>query len=260
MTIEYRQEKTDNDYGSCMWAVFHFDLDRYDLMITSDCGGYSYGWTPTPNSESFLHLMGRIDKYYLIEKIANRTVFNSKETLTAVMDYVLDLAEYNDVEIDDYDREKITDACKERTDRDCFDALKDALDTSQVCDLFDEFELAECICMTHPIGAKKVAEIFINHIQPIVRETPKALKDDYDEGYKEGYEAGKKDAVVHGYWEMISHSEVEPVADYACSVCSGILIDVIDDDRHELNAYCPMCGAKMDAERKEGDSHADNHD
>ena len=49
----------------------------------------------------------------------------------------------------------------------------------------------------------------------------------------------------HGKWEMISHSEVEPVADYACSVCSGILIDVIDDTQHELQAYCPMCGARM---------------
>lgn len=180
LSVEYRQERTDSDYGSCLWAVFHFDLDCYDLMITSDCGGYSYGWTPTPNSESFLHLMGRIDKYYLLGKIANRTVVDSKETLKSVMDYVVDLAEYNDVEIDDYDREKIKGACNERTDRDCFDALKDALDTSQVCDLFSEFDLAECIHMTEPIGAKKVVEIFANHIQPMVK---KMLKegDSHDE-------------------------------------------------------------------------------
>ena len=50
----------------------------------------------------------------------------------------------------------------------------------------------------------------------------------------------------HGHWEMINHSDVEPVADYACSVCSGILIDVIDDPVHDLQAYCPMCGAKME--------------
>ena len=57
----------------------------------------------------------------------------------------------------------------------------------------------------------------------------------------------------HGKWEMISHSEVDQCADYACSVCSGVLIDVIDDPEHELNAYCPMCGAKMDGERREGE-------
>ena len=53
----------------------------------------------------------------------------------------------------------------------------------------------------------------------------------------------------HGHWVMVNHSEVEPVADYACSVCSGLLIDVIDDFKHELNPYCPMCGAKMDGDK-----------
>ena len=29
LTLEYRQEKTDKDYGSCLWARFMFNLDRY---------------------------------------------------------------------------------------------------------------------------------------------------------------------------------------------------------------------------------------
>lgn len=44
LTLEYRQEKGDEGYGSCLWARFMFNLDRYELSITSDCGNYGYKW------------------------------------------------------------------------------------------------------------------------------------------------------------------------------------------------------------------------
>lgn len=62
--------------------------------------------------------------------------------------------------------------------------------------------------------------------------------------YWNGYQAGLRDAVKRGTWRMISHSEYSEVADYECSVCGGILVDVPDDPERELNTYCPMCGAK----------------
>lgn len=36
--LEYRQEKGDPDYGSCMWAVFLFDIERYDMRLCRIAG------------------------------------------------------------------------------------------------------------------------------------------------------------------------------------------------------------------------------
>ena len=69
LILRYTQNQGDEDYGTCMWADFLFDLDEYQLNINSDCGSYSYGWVSTP-TESFLKLMARINMGYLLGKIA----------------------------------------------------------------------------------------------------------------------------------------------------------------------------------------------
>lgn len=68
--IAYHQEPGDHLYGSCLWAYYDFDLEKYMLNIQSDCGNAAYRWTPTPKTESFLHLMARMtDEWYLSEKL-----------------------------------------------------------------------------------------------------------------------------------------------------------------------------------------------
>ena len=52
--------------------------------------------------------------------------------------------------------------------------------------------------------------------------------------------------VRHGYWRPILHKDGK--TDYECSCCFGIIMDVPDDDEHDLCAWCSMCGAKMDLE------------
>lgn len=69
ISLYFCQERGDPDYGSCLWAVFNFDLERYELSITSDCGNYAYGWVPTHKSESFMHLMARLDSGYLLDML-----------------------------------------------------------------------------------------------------------------------------------------------------------------------------------------------
>ena len=91
--VETRQERQDSDYGSCLWARFCFNLDNYELTVTSDCGSYAYGWTPTPDSESFLALMSRINKDYLLEKIAEKSVVDTEPTYTNVIQYLTDLCD-----------------------------------------------------------------------------------------------------------------------------------------------------------------------
>ena len=81
ISLYFCQERGDPDYGSCLWAVFNFDLERYELSITSDCGNYAYGWVPTHKSESFMHLMARLDSGYLLDKLASRVLSTKKPPL-----------------------------------------------------------------------------------------------------------------------------------------------------------------------------------
>ena len=67
--LEYQQDKEDKDYGSCLYARFYFNLDKYELNIVSDCGNYGYQWCATPETESFLHLMARVSDNYLLGKL-----------------------------------------------------------------------------------------------------------------------------------------------------------------------------------------------
>ena len=73
-TVSFRQEKSDKDYGSCLWARFNFDTKHYHLSIESDCGTYGNGWVPTPDHETFLQLCSRFDEGYLLDKLDNRSV------------------------------------------------------------------------------------------------------------------------------------------------------------------------------------------
>ena len=45
LILEYRQEESDPDYGYCTWARFTFNLDKYELSISSECGNYGYKWS-----------------------------------------------------------------------------------------------------------------------------------------------------------------------------------------------------------------------
>ena len=93
--LEYRQEPGDKDYGSCLYARFMFNLDRYELSIISDCGNYGHKWVETPSHESFLQLMARIDEDYLIRKIyGSENIFN-----TAMMEQVIQKHLMNFLEI-----------------------------------------------------------------------------------------------------------------------------------------------------------------
>lgn len=87
LTLEYRQQTGDEFYGSCLWARFYFNLDRYELFIMSDCGNYGYKWYETPDSESFLELMARINKDYLLEKLyGSADIFDFDETKERIYD------------------------------------------------------------------------------------------------------------------------------------------------------------------------------
>lgn len=165
--IKFYQEKGDNDYGSCLWGNVVIDCDNYTLFIESDCGNYSYGWTPTPNSESFIKLLCRMDSEYLLGKISDMSYFDfetSKEqTYKNIREYFEDdgtndaqkIIDNLDYDIDsDYDEGSFYRACQE-----AFVGYN----------IYDSFEIIH-IEKDYPAGAKKIADIFKSTIQPYLQE------------------------------------------------------------------------------------------
>lgn len=172
VVIEYHQEKLDKDYGSCLWASFVFDTENYELHITSDCGEYGYGWTPTPETESFLKLLSRMDSEYLLSKISDMYVVDTEETYKAIKEYIDQIIEDNDKTVDDFgiDMDSIYTACTYDNETDIVSGVNSELVLTPFYVEIDDFELYKCIVKDYPVPAKKIAEIFQEYIQPKIRE------------------------------------------------------------------------------------------
>lgn len=166
ITIIYNQEKTDPDYGTCLWARFNFDVQNYTLAIESDCGNFMYGWVRTPETESFLHLMARCEGDYILDKIASRSVIDEDSTYQSIVEYLSFCGECSDECLSF--SEKLRTACGNYSDD-----RGVAAEIMDVCNAYgteyDEYEIWRCIEHDYPAGAKKIAEIFDQHIRPAVR-------------------------------------------------------------------------------------------
>lgn len=171
VTISYRQTKGDQDYGSCLWARFNFDTKRYHLSIESDCGSYGNGWCPTPDHETFLHLCSRFDEGYLLDKIDNRRVVDGEATYKALMEYLEDYDSIAFEALSEIKREELENACRTNRTADgvMHDVLND-LDDTAFPSCISMYDIACCIEMTYPRGAKKVVQIFKDYIQPELRK------------------------------------------------------------------------------------------
>lgn len=143
ISLYFCQERGDPDYGSCLWAVFNFDLERYELSITSDCGNYAYGWVPTHKSESFMHLMARLDSGYLLDKLASPCVINEEATFEAVKELMeawgVDFSETDRWGDPVFDMDEIKDCCYQSNERDVHDALERKFEgtSMETCDDYD---------------------------------------------------------------------------------------------------------------------------
>lgn len=169
VSFSFHQEKDDADYGSCLWAIFNFDLERYELTITSDCGSYAYGWVPTPHAESLMHLMARLDSGYLLDKLSSPCIVDTEGTFASVkqlMDsYGVDLSEKDRWGDPIFDLEEIRCCCDQNTEREVHDALVKQFRGTPMEDC-DDYDLWCCIEMTFTANAKKIVQVFMNYIQP----------------------------------------------------------------------------------------------
>lgn len=167
--FKYRQEKGDPDYGMCMWAHFNLDTENYTLTIESDCGDYSYGWTPTPNSESFEHLMSRVNDSYLLEKIADRDVFDyeesKKQTIENIKEYFFGDEETISAILDEIEfHECMGDIYSDY--HEFYRIIERYLEEHNCCDIFETIAVE----MDYNAGAKRIVKIFCEVLQPILKK------------------------------------------------------------------------------------------
>lgn len=172
LNISLEQEKSDPDYGSCLWCRVTLDLTNYTLSIHSDCGDYSYcGWLPTPETESFLELLSRMDKSYLLSKISAETCCNIQQSIRRTCENVREYIEHNSEEdpIPSIEciEESISELSEELSNSELFYyRCQGILDSYNIHDSFEIIELV----MDYPSRAKRIADIFEQHIQPYIKQ------------------------------------------------------------------------------------------
>ena len=159
--LEYNQEKTDKDYGSCLWAKFYFDTTNCELLITSDCGNYAYGWCS--DTKPFLSFLASISKGYLLSKIAKQSEVDCDATYLAVKEYIGDDTDVND------DEDELLYVCHcSKNKVEVYKSLEDYF-YGEMLD-FETESLNDCIICSYPTWAKRIADIFVNYIQPLLKE------------------------------------------------------------------------------------------
>lgn len=178
--IAYHQEKGDPHYGSCLWAYFDFDLDKYMLNIQSDAGNAAYRWYATPKSESFLHLMARIDDDYLMNKLFKSEEVDVSATVAEVREWlgIGDREDLKDEYLTDYERDEREDALEELEGllsdvSDSCVAVQHALDDWNSDHGFDLDCVYEYVMTDYTAWQKRIVKIFAEYVQPMVRTIAK---------------------------------------------------------------------------------------
>ena len=158
--LEYTQDKSDSDYGSCLYARFYFNLEKYELNIISDCGNYSYKWYPTPEHESFFKLLARIDSDYLIRKLCgNPSIFNYEKTKENFYRYA-----------DEEEKNKLDTIFEDMDTPISGDAFLEMLE-HYTTDFSEPWEYLE---YEYSFWQRRIVNIFEQHIQPAIKEMLKS--------------------------------------------------------------------------------------
>ena len=190
--IAIHQEKDDPHYGSCLWGYYDFDIDRYMLNIQSDCGEAAYRWCETPDSESFLHLMARIDDDYLMNKLFKAEEVDVSATVAEVREHLGVGDDWQDDSLTDEEREEREEALEELEGlledvSGSYGAVQKALEDWNYDHDFDIDCIYEDVATDYTAWQKRIVEIFRDYVQPKIREI-----------IKEGAEYGQenKDCLV----------------------------------------------------------------
>jgi len=184
--IAYHQEPNDPHYGSCLWAYFDLDLDKYMLNIQSDCGNAAYRWNATPETESFLHLLARIDdEDYLLKKLFGSypDVVDFEATLDEVREEIGigDDECRRDDTLDDDARERLEGALEWlKYDLDNGDISSRASTAFIIDQWSEEYDLGidcvnECVHTDYTAWQKRIVGIMLSDIRPVFARIAKDM-------------------------------------------------------------------------------------
>lgn len=173
--IAIHQEKDDPHYGSCLWGYYDFDIDRYMLNIQSDCGEAAYRWCETPDSESFLHLMARIDDDYLMNKLFKAEEVDVSATVAEVREHLGVGDDWQDDSLTDEEREEREEALEELEGlledvSGSYGAVQKVLEDWNYDHDFDIDCIYEDVETDYTAWQKRIVEIFRDYVQPKIRE------------------------------------------------------------------------------------------
>lgn len=165
LCLEYWQDRIDADYGSCLWARFYFNLDKFELSIQSDCGYYGYKW-PVTKSETFFELLGRINKYYFKEKLCGQpSVFDYDKTKEVAFDWFADHEE-SELRLDRIFRDMEDDG-EPSTGLEFVRMFEEYDEDSFFSDIF------ELPAYRYTADQNKICQVFTDYIQPKIRDIVK---------------------------------------------------------------------------------------
>lgn len=158
---DFTFEKDDELYSYCNWARITLDHENYCLTAVTDCGDYAHEWCATPDTESFIKLMSRINDEYLLGKISSESVVNVEQTKIDNIEMLKEYFEGEDSELEDMVEQinNIEKCCEESL----FIQIDEIVDGHlESCDID--------IVKDYPLKAKTFCRIFKEFLQPVLRE------------------------------------------------------------------------------------------
>ena len=162
--LEYKHLEGDVPHGGCRVARFSFNLDRYELSIISDCGEYGHKWIETPDTETFMELMSRINKDYFIRAVhGHEDIFDFEATRDSFLAWAKD--EYDWQERYDELVDFFKDTCT------CPDDPRDFVDAvARSFPEFDAYEIWGFITKVYSPNILALADVFEAEIQPFIKQ------------------------------------------------------------------------------------------
>lgn len=164
-SLKFTIQDNPEIHSRCMWADIYLDHERYTLMAHTDCGNYIYGW-PVTTAETFLELMCRITSSYLLGKISKEKVFDLKDSKDSMIELLNEwITEAENEEAAEKLRCQIVEV----------EAIDDCGEEGYVNNMdkiFPDLIPYEQIVVVkdYPVWAKTFCEVFINYLQPILKE------------------------------------------------------------------------------------------
>lgn len=162
-TYSLKTDRNDPEYYTCLWARFSFDRDNGSLSIMSDAGDFSYLWGHNDH-EDFMHLMSRINKSYLLDKIASRSVFLLEQSKKDLIKYIEDMGwEYYDVNSE----EEWAEIKDEILELSCESETEFCQEIDRIV---PDMEWVDIDTVTdYPVSAKTVVDLFEKYVQPQIK-------------------------------------------------------------------------------------------